>query len=337
MREHHVKSIIEDVCMHSSLGDLVAEPERTSGGLLHKMYEVETTTGKYAIKLLNPQIMQRPQALINYIQSEKIARFLSAEIPAVNAIDVNGEILQKVDSQYYLMFNWVEGTTLTPTEITNSHCEKIGGILAAIHEAKVSELDVHLEKNVELPEINWDEYLRKGEEQEAEWVPVLQENRDQLYEWNSRAAAAENVISLREVISHRDLDPKNVLWHKDSPALIDWESAGLINPIHDLLDTAIYWSENDDGDLEKGRFLSFLEGYEKVGGVIKADWRRTADYRMYGTLAWLEYNMKRSLWMECTDREEQELRTKEVTAALSTLKKYAQIIPELLIWLDNDR
>lgn len=60
------------------------------------------------------------------------------------------------------------------------------------------------------------------------------------------------------VISHRDLDSKNVMWNQYNPVLIDWESAGYINPMQDLIETAIYWSKNEKGVIDKQRFLSLL-------------------------------------------------------------------------------
>ena len=51
------------------------------------------------------------------------------------------------------------------------------------------------------------------------------------------------MLSTTTVISHRDLDPKNVMWNYNKPVLIDWESAGYINPMQDLIETAIYWSK----------------------------------------------------------------------------------------------
>ena len=41
-------------------------PLRLSGGLMHKMYKLETDQGIYALKLLNPFIMQREDAMENY-------------------------------------------------------------------------------------------------------------------------------------------------------------------------------------------------------------------------------------------------------------------------------
>lgn len=70
----------EKLCSALELGTLIKVPEKVSGSLLHRMFAVETTRGKYAVKALNPQIMARPTALQNYIQSEKIAAALSRRI-----------------------------------------------------------------------------------------------------------------------------------------------------------------------------------------------------------------------------------------------------------------
>lgn len=45
----------------------------------------------------------------------------------------NGNLIQHIDNQYYLVFDWVEGRSLKPSEITKFHSESIGEILADIH------------------------------------------------------------------------------------------------------------------------------------------------------------------------------------------------------------
>lgn len=75
----------EDICRHSDLGELINRPISISGGLLHRMYSVETTKGRYAVKLLNPSIMIRHTAMQNYINSEKIAQLVFKKTPALPA------------------------------------------------------------------------------------------------------------------------------------------------------------------------------------------------------------------------------------------------------------
>jgi hypothetical protein len=129
------------------LGDLVNEPESLTGGLMHRMYAVVTTKGKYAIKALNPQIMIRPKAMQKIINSEKIANIAAKTVPALPAKQFNGSSIQQIDKQYYLVFDWVEGRSLKPSEINIFHCEKIGEIIAEIHMTDFSVLGIEENKS----------------------------------------------------------------------------------------------------------------------------------------------------------------------------------------------
>ncbi|WP_060681678.1 hypothetical protein [Virgibacillus halodenitrificans] len=60
------------------------------------MYLIKTTKGKYAMKLLNPEIIKRPDAMTNYINSEKIANLVSNNIPALSANIINGKYVNEI-------------------------------------------------------------------------------------------------------------------------------------------------------------------------------------------------------------------------------------------------
>jgi len=51
---------------------LKGEPIRLNGGFMHKMYKIDTEQGAYALKLLNPFVMQRKTAMANYAKAEQI-------------------------------------------------------------------------------------------------------------------------------------------------------------------------------------------------------------------------------------------------------------------------
>ncbi|WP_400247478.1 phosphotransferase [Niallia sp. JL1B1071] len=325
--------VFKKICNESNLGEIVGVPFSISGGLLHKMYAIETDKGKFAIKRLNPQIMKRPNAWKNYINSERIANLVSKKVPATPAKIINGDSIQEIDNHYYMIFNWIEGKMLKATAINCSHCEKIGSILAEIHRTDFSQLNLNEELGERLQSIEWKYYIQKGQESNAEWVVLLLEIVDRLYEWTSLANNANKLLSANLVISHRDLDPKNVLWHNDKPVLIDWESAGYINPMHDLIETALYWSEDDTGSMDKERFSTFINGYKKRYGKVQANWSTVLENGFSGKLDWLEYNLKRSLWMECSDEEEQMMGTTQAIETIKEIKDYVEKIPILVDWL----
>ena len=74
-----------------------------SGGFLHRIYKVDTETGSYAVKHLNPNIMQRPSAMGNFKRAEALESVLeSAGIPIVPALTIGGSKMQndEVDDVY---------------------------------------------------------------------------------------------------------------------------------------------------------------------------------------------------------------------------------------------
>ena len=247
--------LFEKLCDILKLGEIVSVPKAISGGLLHRMYAVETTKGKYAIKALNPQIMLRPVAMQHFINSERIVNIAVNSIPALPAKKFNDTFMQEIDKQFYLVFDWVDGKSLKPNEMNIVHCEKIGAILADIHMTDFSKLGIINDCSDNAQLTDWNYYLQQGQENNTVWVNQLLEIIDKLYEWNDQANKSAKQLASDMVISHRDLDSKNVMWSQDNPIIIDWESAGYVNPMHDLIDTAIYWSEDEMGNVDKERFL----------------------------------------------------------------------------------
>jgi Ser/Thr protein kinase RdoA (MazF antagonist) len=316
----------EKLCNVLQLGEIVGRAQAISGGLLHKMYAVETYTGKYAIKALNPQIMRRPMAMQNFINSEQIADIASKNISAISAKRFNGVFMQEIDNQFYLVFDWVEGKSIKFDEINITHCEKIGAILLDIHRMDFSKLGIANDLPEDTHIIEWNDYLQKGQKSNAVWTNLLLEIVDKLYEWNAQASKSAKLLASDMIISHRDLDPKNVIWNQNNPIVIDWEAAGYINPMQELIETSIYWSEDEMGNIDKEKFLAFIYGYKKKYGKLQANWRTVLVGGFLGKLNWLEYNLKRSLWIECTEVEEQEMGTAEVIGTINHIRRDAYMI-----------
>jgi Ser/Thr protein kinase RdoA (MazF antagonist) len=180
----------KEICQSSLLGELVSDPKLLTGGLLHRIFAIETTQGKYVVKLLNPEIMKRSAALQNYTNSEKISNFVANIVPAITAEKIKEDFIQRVNYQYYLVFKWVEGETLKKINIDHRHCEKIGVILADIHMTDFSKLGITNEINNNHHIIDWDFYLEKGKDERLEWVEILHENIVNLKKWNSAATEA---------------------------------------------------------------------------------------------------------------------------------------------------
>lgn len=254
-------------------------------------------------------------------------------VPALPAKKFNGVSVQQVGKQFCLVFEWTDGKNLKPGEINTDHCIIMGSILSSLHTGDFSDLGIMLNSSEEREPTNWNFYLYKGQQSNAEWTGLLLQNIEMLYDWSAEAINSAKQISSDMVISHGDLDPKNVLWD-DKPVLIDWECAGYRNPKQDLIETAIYWSESESGEINKDKFLSFIDGYKgTTQDQIHANWRMILASGFLGKLDWLEYSLKRSLWIDCTDQDEQKAGTEQVAGTILAIKRYAEEINKIEEWL----
>ena len=89
---------IKLLCNTCGLGDPLQEPQAVSGGLLHRLWRLDTTRGSFALKQLNAVIMQKPFIHESYRLSEAIAQAMAAHgVPAIAALSCNGDPLQEID------------------------------------------------------------------------------------------------------------------------------------------------------------------------------------------------------------------------------------------------
>lgn len=313
------------------LGNLKADPQRVSGGYMHKMYCIETTTGKYAVKLLNPAIMKRPDALKNYQSAERLERVLQEnKIPLVPALEMNGYKMQCIDSQYFYIFNWSEGKALGLEEIKKEHCEIAGTLLAKIH--KLEQLAKPFTRN-EIG-IDWDTYIELANKSGSEIADLLNNGRDLFYTSQKEFNAALKKIPPLTCICDGDMDSKNVLWVNGNPVIIDLECLGYGNPFMEMFQLALSWSGYELCDIDFELFKTFITSYHQEYGSFQVDWN--ALYGIgFGLLEWLEYNIKRSLRIECDNEEERSLGIEQVKQTVHSLIYYNSIKDELLKHLET--
>ena len=108
---------IEKLVTETKIGTCIKEINKISGGLSHRMYKVVTDKGIYAIKELNSGVMKRKEAFSNFIFSEKVSEIaIQNKITAVGAMKINNEVITKIDNNYYMIFEWLEGRTLKANE-----------------------------------------------------------------------------------------------------------------------------------------------------------------------------------------------------------------------------
>ncbi|WP_373951051.1 phosphotransferase [Exiguobacterium acetylicum] len=305
------------MCERFSIGQTISEPIRLTGGLLHETWRLQTTTGFYVLKRLNPEIMRRSEARNNFKMSEDVAMQASLYLAALPARRVNDQVVQTINGSDYLLFDWVDGETLSADQIRPAHARQIGVQLGRLHGLSVATTGFSQPDTSSMP-IDWNDYLEEGKRQQSDWLQLLVEEQEQLQRLERLAQEAKLQLSTDWTVSHRDLDPKNVLWTTNDPVLIDWESAGLIHRAVDVFETACYWSKRKDDTFDRDRFNAVLAGYTINQRLPDVDWLHVIDISVQGKLDWLKFNLDRSLGKRSVPEAERTLGTEQV---LLTIKK----------------
>lgn len=327
---------IYELCKTFGIGNVIGEPVEVKGGLLHKLYRVTTDKGEYAVKCLNPSIMKRGCALNNMINSEKISAILGSKVPAIMAKEIHGNHVHLFEEQYFMIFSWLDGKSIFPPEIKEEHCHIIGNVLGKIHSLDISVPGLVLKCEAH-PLFEWKEYLAMGRKEKSIWISGYEEALEDIMNWNRKVLKAQAELSEDQVISHRDLDPKNVMWQGSNPYLIDWEAAGYVNPYQELLEVLNYWANDGNGGLHKNYFMALLNTYSKYKCLDEVNWDAVFDSGYEGMLGWLEYNLKRALGIEASSEDEIKMGEQQVIGTITELKRYQEKTKLFKEWLVNDR
>lgn len=319
------KTIHQRICKALDLGVLLSPPTQLTGGFLHRMDSLFTEKGRYAVKLLNPGIMARPDALSNYAAAEELEALLEQEkLPILPALSFNGKKLQKLDDQYFYIFPWFDGAALKAREVREYHCKEIGKTLAGIH--SLSRKPAHTCR--EPGTIDWDHLLSRMERENRDLFTEVKPHRSLLYRLQERRNSALPFLPQETAVCHNDLDPKNVLWNGSAYRVIDLECLSYNSPYLELYETALNWAGCDFLELQPELLTAFVSAYRAAGGILPEDWAVLHDCNTT-RLEWLAYNLERALG-DAYSPEEQALGASSAKNALASVAYYDKIRDQTL-------
>lgn len=320
------RELFDRIAQKCILGILTTPPQRVTGGYMHKMYQLQTTTGKYAVKLLNPAIMKRPDALQNYARAERLERVLQeAGIPIAPALEINGRKMHCVNGQYLYVFQWIEGKALPWDGIRREHCAIAGELLAKIHKIEQAEQSFA----GDALSIDWDKYITLADAKCPEIAQELRVHRELLYSAQDQYNAALNSVPPITCICDGDMDSKNVLWVDGNPVIIDLECLDYGNLFLEMFQLALGWSGGVLCNIDYECLNAFLTAYSREYGELSVNWDGLYGVG-FGWLDWLEYNVKRALGIECEHEEERQLGIGQVRETMGRIVYYDSVRDELL-------
>lgn len=313
-----INAVITNICNKYNIECSAPKTQKMSGGFLHFVYKINTSNCEYIIKILNPDIMKRKQALNNFKKANKLESLIKKH--NINAIyfDVFDYIVLNKKPYYFYIYKYYNGKSIFDENITNYCAEKIGEELAKIHNIKIKEKSTHFSDVY----YDWDFYIKAFENNDKEIYSKLNQNKHILYYLCDKYN--QNILNLPRLktICHNDLDPKNVLWNGNDFKIIDLECLCYFNPYLELFETILQWSGINTQKLNKNVFKAFKTSYFKHANInFNIDWS-VIYYCNINMINWLEYNIKKySDNNFCSDSEKQTTKD-EIIKSLDKINYY---------------
>ncbi len=315
------EAVAKALCIRYGLDQQTAVPAPVAGGLIHRLYRLDTTTGVFAVKVLNPEIMRYENIRDAFRRSEAVAAaFAAAGVSALLARDAPGGTVQDFDDVTVIVHPWCDGTVLPKSPASPEHAFQIGAILGRMHALNFPGKVPPLPPSVREPMVEepWTALVRRGQEHQAEWASAVEAALPNIFTWDRDRITADAALPQPLVVSHCDLDQKNVIWSDNTPFLIDWESAGLTRPNSEILGAALDWSGQSAGPPSQAAFAAVLAGYRQHSEFNSGLALPLMQSRLGGWIDWLGASMNRSLNSQATS-DERALAVRETQETLATM------------------
>ena len=313
-----------------SLGCLIRPPQPVSGGYMHKMFRMDTASGSFAVKLLNPEVMSRPEALGNYRNAEALEQVLEQNhLPIVAAMSRNGRKMHCIQGQYYYLFPWVEHKAVPWAAITENHCRTMGGLLAQLHKLPCKAEDSSAEINQPIPlAFDWGAMAQQVQATcqtlDKTFADALTQNLPLLEAAQTAYNKAVATLPPLLCICNADMDAKNVLWQGDKPLVIDLECLEIGNPVNDLVQLSLSWAGGVLCQINMQHLEAFLRAYRQLGPLPTMDWEALTGLG-FAWLDWLHYNLRRACGLTGPSPEERRLGLEESRSTLERIRYYAHV------------
>ncbi len=318
------------LCARFALGGVEGAPGRVYGGFHHRMWRLATRRGCFAVKQLAPDTDFGDAALrAKYNLTEAVAEtFAGRGVGAIFALQRGGEYLQVIDGTGYLVYPWSDASALAKDGISERHALAVAQVLARMHRADIAVPGLPAAEPEWHPEQQIRDLVRRAAERRPRWAALLTEQLPVILEILAAYDAASPALQERLVISHGDLDQKNVLWDASgNPLLIDWESARRLNPTYEVLLEALDWS-GITSRFDPALFAKILSAYRRAGGVIEREYIAGAFHCILGDwLEWLMYNVGRVVYLQ--EAEQRSLGASQVEFVLPTILRLYRMLPGL--------
>ncbi|MBD8024016.1 phosphotransferase family protein [Microbacterium gallinarum] len=264
----------------SHLGAPIRPITRVEGGFANRLYRLDTEEGSFAVKEMNVLDRRWTYHFDDVLRLERAA--FAAGIPMPEPISA---------SEHTLVHRWVDGEKVPEAPVSPSYAFEIGEILARIHALGIEWTHPPIKAQVSR---DWPQLAARASETGQPWADELASHTESLL------AIAEFVDTCHLpgplVLTHRDIQPWNLLSRDGRPVVLDWELSGMLDLSGELGSTALSLAKGPGlDDVKPAVFRSVLDGYVANGGTLPPTGSSWFAFSISGWLEHTRWNVVRCL------------------------------------------
>ncbi|MFD7154099.1 phosphotransferase family protein [Kribbella sp. NPDC059898] len=254
--------------------------ERVEGGFANRVYRHDTEQGSFAVKELNLADRRWPYYVDDVFRFERAA--FAAGVPMPEPVSADRNVL---------VHRWVEGEKVPEAPVAAAYGFEVGEILARIHA-----LDVEWPHGaVDEPTADdWPELAEQALKTGQPWADELASRVETFLAIARYVDTCERPGPV--VLTHKDIQPWNLLARDGRPVVLDWELSGLLDLSGELGSTALSLAKGPGlDDIEPAIFRAVLDGYAAGGGTLPPSGPSWFVYLVGGWLGHTRWNILRCL------------------------------------------
>ena len=311
---------LQKLCSLLDLGAPGADIKAVPGGFHHSMWQLTTDRGNFAIKQLADDMDMQDVATVAQLNATEITacEFARHGIPAMYSLHVDRNHLHLLDGIGYLVYPWSDSSACHRNGIGEHHAVTVASTLAHMHRSNITVPELRDVPSFPVTAERVVELVQLARQRNVRYSDILSDRLEDILRIVEFHAPALERLKSHQVISHGDLDHKNILWNEaNEPLLIDWESARRLNPTYELCLEALDWG-GITAHFDARPFTTILRAYVDAGGRIVEDMIPAASDAIQGAwVNWLLYNVGRAVGIK--DTRQRAIGSGQVDLVLSAL------------------
>ena len=310
----------EVICLYN-LGNLIDNPIQNKIGITNKIYELNTTSGKYILKILsNKDInkIEKTEELSDYVYNNGIN--------ALGAIKLNNKYVNTINGENVVLYPYYDGKILLTKELTLEHIRKLANSLAKLHSLKV--IDSY--SNTKYTKNDYKKLYELSLDSDNECFIFFKENIDKLINIYDKVYDCYTKLSNQKSYVHRDFNRKNVLWKDNEFRIIDWETATIDNPSIDFFNSI--WFLSNDFEEDKSRV--FIDEYFSIM-KLEDNYNIGVYAALIEECNWLYFSLNRALRLITNNEYEVKLGEDSIKSSLKEIINYYDKIELILKYLNE--